>query len=216
MRKPGGLFAGIEGVAGIALAARRRTPHSDRPAGRGRGSPERMAGADVGGMRGADRVPGAAREGKARAGWLALVAAGLMLAAPAGAVQPDEMLEDPALEARAREISQELRCLVCRNESIDDSDAGLARDLRLLLRERLVAGDSDEAAVAYIVARYGEYVLLKPNASGGNLVLWLAGPLMLLLGGAVAVAMLRRRAQAGEMAALSPEDQARLEALLRE
>ena len=153
--------------------------------------------------------------GKARRRWLALVV-GLLLAGPAFAVQPDEMLKDPALEARAREISRELRCLVCRNESIDDSDAGLARDLRLLLRERMVAGDSDTAAVAYIVDRYGEFVLLRPNALGGNLLLWWAGPLMLLGGGAVAVAMLRRRSNAGEMAELSPEDQARLADLLRE
>ena len=152
--------------------------------------------------------------GKLRRGLTLVV--GLLLAGPVFAVQPDEMLKDPALEARAREISRELRCLVCRNESIDDSDAGLARDLRLLLRERLVAGDSDPAAVAYIVDRYGEFVLLRPNAAGGNLLLWWAGPLLLLGGGAVAVAMVRRRSKAGEMAELSPEDQARLAELLRE
>ena len=88
-----------------------------------------------------------------------LVFAALMLASPALAVRPDEILSDPALEARARVLSQGLRCLVCRNESIDESDADLARDLRVLLRERLVAGDTDEQAVAYIVARYGEFVL---------------------------------------------------------
>jgi len=137
-------------------------------------------------------------------------------AAPAFAVQPDEMLADPVLEARARDLSQGLRCLVCRNESIDDSDADLAHDLRVLLRERIAAGDSDQAAVDYIVARYGEFVLLKPTATGGNLLLWLAGPLMLLGGGAVAVAMLRSRSKGPEAADLSAEDQARLEALLRE
>lgn len=135
-------------------------------------------------------------------------------AAPSLAVQPDEMLKDAGLEARARAISQGLRCLVCRNESIDDSDASLAHDLRVVLRARLVAGDSDAQAVEYIVARYGEYVLLTPNAAGGNLLLWLAGPLMLLGGGAVALVMIRRRAQGGEAVALTPEDQARLAELL--
>ena len=152
--------------------------------------------------------------GKARWQRLALML-GLLLAGPAYAVQPDEVLKDPALEARAREISQGLRCLVCRNESIDDSDADLAHDLRVLLRERLVAGDTDAAAVAYIVDRYGEFVLLRPTATGGNLLLWLAGPLMLLGGGAVAVAMLRRRSREDEAAALSVEDQARLAELLQ-
>ena len=135
-------------------------------------------------------------------------------AAPVLAVQPDEMLKDAGLEARARAISQGLRCLVCRNESIDDSDASLAHDLRVLLRARLVAGDSDAQAVEYIVARYGEYVLLTPNGIGGNLLLWLAGPMMLLGGGAVALVMIRRRAQGGEALALTPEDQARLAELL--
>ncbi|MBC7476829.1 MAG: cytochrome c-type biogenesis protein CcmH, partial [Pseudorhodobacter sp.] len=102
--------------------------------------------------------------------WLFLF---LLLATPAFAVRPDEMLADPALEARARALSQELRCLVCRNENIDDSDADLAHDLRVLLRERLSSGDSDTAAMAYIVDRYGEYVLLNPPARGANLVLWL-------------------------------------------
>jgi len=107
-----------------------------------------------------------------------------LLASPLWAVQPDEVLDDPALEARARELSQGLRCLVCRNESIDESNASLARDLRILLRERLVAGDSDEEAVDFIVDRYGEYVLLNPQATGANWLLWGAGPLMLLLASA--------------------------------
>lgn len=140
----------------------------------------------------------------------------LLLATPALAVRPDEMLGDPALEARARDLSQGLRCLVCRNENIDDSDAGLARDLRLLVRERLTAGDTDEAAIAFIVDRYGEYVLLKPLATGANWLLWLAGPLMLLGGGAIAVVMVRQRATTAEPPPLTPEDQARLADLGRE
>ncbi len=103
------------------------------------------------------------------------------LSAPLGAVQPDEVLADTALETRARDISRELRCLVCRNENIDDSDAGLARDLRLLVRERLSAGDTDDETVAFIVARYGEFVLLKPRLGGANLILWAAGPVLLLV-----------------------------------
>ena len=114
-------------------------------------------------------------------------------ATPVWAVQPDEMLADPALESRARSISEGLRCLVCRNETIDDSDASLARDLRILLRDRLTAGDTDAQAVAFIVDRYGEYVLLNPTTSGANLILWLAGPAMLIVGAGVAALYLRRR-----------------------
>lgn len=148
----------------------------------------------------------------------ALAPLALALALTAGAlpaVEPDEMLADPALEARAREISRGLRCLVCRNESIDDSDAPLARDLRILLRDRLTAGDSDAAAVAFIVDRYGEYVLLRPPATGSALVVWLAGPVMLLGGGALALIMLRRRARADQPAPLTPEEEARLAEVLR-
>lgn len=141
----------------------------------------------------------------------------MICAGPAFAVQPDEVLKDPRLEARARDLSHNLRCLVCRNESIDDSNAALARDLRLLLRERLTAGDTDEQAVAYIVDRYGEYVLLNPTASGSNLILWLAGPLMLLAGFGIAVAGLQRRASTPEPeVGIGPEDRARLDKLLRE
>jgi cytochrome c-type biogenesis protein CcmH len=148
----------------------------------------------------------------------------LALAGPAAAVQPDEVLEDPALEARAREISKDLRCLVCRNESIDESNAALARDLRLLVRERLLAGDSDAEVVAYVVsgddsfAGYGEYVLLRPTASGSSLLLWLAAPLMLLGGLTIAGLYLRGRRGRGEpeAAPLSPDEARRLEALLRE
>ena len=123
-----------------------------------------------------------------------------LIAAPLWAVQPDEILDDPVLEDRARALSKGLRCLVCRNESIDESHAELARDLRLLVRERLVAGDSDDEAIAFIVARYGEYVLLRPNSSGSNLVLGLAGPGLLLLALGVAVLYVRRRGQ-GQLAA---------------
>ena len=142
----------------------------------------------------------------------------LLMALPALAVQPDEVLDDPALEARARELSKGLRCLVCRNESIDESNADLARDLRILLRERLVAGDSDEEAVAYIVARYGEYVLLRPTLTGSNLMLYAAGPLMLVLAGGIGFAYLRRRARAPSIheAALSQEEEDRLRRILEE
>jgi cytochrome c-type biogenesis protein CcmH len=149
-----------------------------------------------------------------RAGLLALV---LLAAAPADAVQPDEVLPDPALEARARALSQGLRCPVCRNESIDESHADVARDLRLVLRERLVAGDSDDEAVAFIVARYGEYVLLNPTTGGSNLLLWLAGPAMLGAGGLIAALYLRRRSRAGETTpeTLSEADARRLAELLK-
>jgi len=138
----------------------------------------------------------------------------LLLASPALAVRPDEVLSEPLLEARARALSVELRCLVCRNENIDDSDADLARDLRLLVRERISSGDTDAQAMAYIVDRYGEFVLLKPPARGANLVLWLAGPAMLLAGGAIALAMLRRRSLAIETVPLTDEDKARLAELV--
>lgn len=124
--------------------------------------------------------------------WLYLMLA-LSFAMPIHAVQPEEVLDDPALEARARDLSKELRCLVCRNQSIDDSGAPLARDLRLLVRERLVAGDSDQDAMAYIVDRYGEFVLLRPPLNAGNLALWFAGPVLLIIGGVIAVVFIHRR-----------------------
>ncbi len=136
-----------------------------------------------------------------------------MLAAPAFGVQPDEVLDDPALEARAREISVELRCPVCRNENIDDSNAGVARDLRLMVRERLLEGDSNAEVIEAVVARYGEYVLLKPDASGFNIVLWLAAPGLLLVAGGVAFVTIRRRAGSSETT-LSDEEEARLRELL--
>lgn len=140
----------------------------------------------------------------------------LMLATPVWAVQPDEVLDDPMLEARAREISKELRCLVCRNENIDSSDAGVARDLRLLVRERLVAGDSDAEVVDYVVDRYGEYVLLRPPWSAGNAILWLIGPLALIVGGAIAVMFLRRRSAPATVEGLSAEEEARLRDLTKD
>ena len=145
------------------------------------------------------------------------LAAALLSALPAVAVQPDEMLADPALEARARSISAGLRCLVCRNENIDDSNADLARDLRLLVRERLVAGDSDKQVVDYLVSRYGEYVLLNPTARGSNLLLWVAGPGALLIGLIGAGAYLRRRRSASEpaVAPLSEEEEKRLSEILK-
>ncbi|MBM1687994.1 cytochrome c-type biogenesis protein [Sulfitobacter geojensis] len=140
----------------------------------------------------------------------------MLIATPLWAVEPDEILDDPALEQRARELSKGLRCLVCQNESIDESNATLARDLRLLVRERLVAGDSDAAAVDYIVARYGEFVLLNPPVTGANWLLWGAGPLMLLLAGGVGFAYLRGRspARGRNEHPLSEAEQARLDDIL--
>ncbi len=146
---------------------------------------------------------------------MALVPAGLVLtASPALAVQPDEVLVDPALEARARAISRDLRCPVCQGEAIDDSNAPISRDLRLLVRERLVAGDNDTEVVDYIVARYGEFVLFNPRASGSGLIQWRAGPAMLLAGGALAFAVPRRRGQ--PEADLSEDERARLAELMKE
>ncbi len=146
--------------------------------------------------------------------WFLLFLA-LVIAAPAQAVQPDEILPDPLLEDRAREISKEIRCLVCRNESIDDSNAGLARDLRLLVRERLIAGDTDDQVRAYLVDRYGEFVLLRPTLTWANAVLWLAGPLVFLIGLLAAITYLRRRERAAPEA-LSADEKARLDALLKD
>jgi len=141
-----------------------------------------------------------------------LVAA--LFAGPALAVTPDEILADPALEARARAISEELRCLVCQNQSIDESDAELARDLRVLVRERLLAGDSDDEVIAFLVARYGEFVLLKPRFSARNLLLWGTPALALLAGGVFVVVAARRRRAAP--VPLSAEEQAELDRLLRD
>lgn len=137
------------------------------------------------------------------------------LASPAFAVQPDELLPDPALEARAREISQSLRCPVCQGENIDDSNATISRDLRILVRERLVAGDSNDQVIDFIVDRYGEFVLFEPRATGANWLLWLAGPAMLLLGGAMAAAFIRSRRNAPTSEALTAEEEARLREILK-
>jgi len=136
----------------------------------------------------------------------------LVLAGPALAVQPDEILPDPGLEARARAITRELRCVVCQSESIDDSNADIARDLRLLVRERIVAGDTDAEVVAFVVDRYGEFVLFRPPFNARNAALWLAGPLLLLVGGGIAFAFVHRKASAPEPSRtpLSPEEEARL------
>lgn len=135
---------------------------------------------------------------------------------PAIAVEPGEKLADPVLEERARELSKGLRCLVCRNESIDESNADLARDLRILVRQRLVAGDSDDEVVAYLVDRYGEYVLLNPTMRGANLLLWLAAPLALLLALGGAFYYIRRRSHTPDGADLSADEQARLDQILRD
>ena len=141
----------------------------------------------------------------------------LLVAMPSFAVEPDEILDDPVLEERARDLSAELRCLVCRNESIDESNAELARDLRLLVRERLLAGDTDDEVIAFLVERYGEYVLLRPSTSGSSILLWLAGPLMLLIAVGLGIGYIRGRKLATDpVEALSAEDQARLKALLKD
>jgi len=119
-------------------------------------------------------------------------------AAPAFAVQPDEMLKDPALEARARDISKNLRCLVCQGEDIDESNAGLAADIRKLVRERLTAGDSDKAVLDFIHDRYGDYVLMNPPVRPGTYLLWSAPFIVLCLGAAVAFAYIRRQSGRGE------------------
>ncbi|MFT4715925.1 MAG: cytochrome c-type biogenesis protein CcmH [Paracoccaceae bacterium] len=138
----------------------------------------------------------------------------LLLASPIWAVQPDEVLADPSQEARARVISKGLRCLVCRNESIDDSNAGLARDLRLLVRERITAGDDNDQVVSYVVARYGEYVLLKPKTTGSNLLLWASGPAMLLIAAGIGIGFIRRRRDSTPVA-LTEVETARLQELLK-
>jgi cytochrome c-type biogenesis protein CcmH len=144
---------------------------------------------------------------------LLLIAAAL----PARAIQPGEELADPALEARARALSREIRCLVCQNQSIDESEADLARDLRMILRERIKAGDSDAEVKAFMVARYGDYVLLDPPFKAGTLLLWLGPALMLLLGLGAAARYLRRpQRRAAEAPPLSADERRRLDELLTE
>ncbi len=141
----------------------------------------------------------------------------LSVAPNALAVQPDEVMADPVLEARARALSKELRCMVCQNQSIDDSDAPLARDLRLLVRERLKGGDTDQQVIDFLVVRYGEFVLLKPQMSWHTAILWLGPPTVLLAGALVLLLFARRRARGGltdaakpEGGILSPAEQAQL------
>ena len=138
------------------------------------------------------------------------------LAPPAIAVQPDEVLQDAALEKRARELSAQMRCLVCQNQSIDDSDAPLAKDLRVLIRERLVAGDSNTQVVDYLVSRYGEFVLLKPRLNANTIALW-AGPFLILLFGAFVVWRQRRStAVAAPETGLSDEERKQLRKILKD
>jgi cytochrome c-type biogenesis protein CcmH len=146
---------------------------------------------------------------------LLLILALLVSAAPAFAVNPDEMLADPALESRARAISAELRCMVCQNQSIDDSNAELAKDLRLLVRKRITAGDSDQQVVSYLVSRYGEFVLLKPRFEAKTLLLWGAPILLVLFGGLSLVIFARRYAGQPTGSALTVDEQARLSELLK-
>jgi cytochrome c-type biogenesis protein CcmH len=154
------------------------------------------------------------------AGMKAVLLAMALLLAPvsAGAVAVDQPLDDPALEARARALHKQLRCLVCQNQSIEDSNADLARDLRVLVRERLTAGDSDEEAIAFIVDRYGDWVLLKPPVKGETLPLWGAPVLVLWLGGLLVFVWFRRRRQTvpATSAELSADERRRIDALLED
>ena len=149
-----------------------------------------------------------------RAALLAALAS--VLSAPVAAVEPDEILADPGLEDRARAISKQLRCLVCQNQSIDDSDAPLARDLRIVVRERLTSGASDDEVIRFVAERYGDFVLLSPPFKGKTYALWLGPAAILLIGAAAVAAFLRRRRIAGpdEASALSEPDRARLDRLL--
>ena len=144
---------------------------------------------------------------------LAFVLLAFCLAWPAAAVEPDEILDDPVLERRARDISKNLRCLVCQNQSIDDSNADLARDLRIVVRERLVMGDSDNAVIRYIVARYGDYVLLDPPFKGSTYVLWI-GPGVIFACGALAVVLFFRRRRSLAPPPLTEEEARMVEDLM--
>jgi cytochrome c-type biogenesis protein CcmH len=139
----------------------------------------------------------------------------IAIATSALAVQPDEVLKDPSLEARARALSQQLRCMVCQNQSIDDSDAPLARDLRLLVRERLSTGDSDRQVMDFIVSRYGEFVLLKPVLQWHTALLWVLPPGLLLVGGAVLLVLSRRRQPLLANSTLTNAEQAKLAELVK-
>lgn len=153
--------------------------------------------------------------GRLRLRTLLMVLLVAALAAPAArAVQPDEMLAEPALEKRARDISGGLRCLVCQNQSIDDSDAPLAKDLRLLVRERIKAGDTDQQVLDYVVARYGDFVLLRPPFKRETLILWISPLLVLLIGIWLSRKVLRQRTAPGSEAPLTAEEKARLDDVL--
>ena len=143
----------------------------------------------------------------------ALVVLLALASAPTFGVQPDEVMKDPALEARARALSAELRCLVCQNELIDDSEAPLARDIRLLIRQRIKQGESNDAVHAYLVSRYGDFILLKPPFQADTLLLWLSPAIVLGLG--VAAALYARCRSPRATPALSPEEEARLAALTK-
>jgi cytochrome c-type biogenesis protein CcmH len=140
----------------------------------------------------------------------------LLQAAPALAVQPDEMLKDPALEMRARALSQELRCMVCQNQSIDDSEAPLAHDLRVLVRDRLKVGDSDKQVLDFVVSRYGEFVLLKPRFAWHNALLWAVPPGTLLIGAIMLLFSVRRRRVADAPPQLDENEQRKLAVMLHE
>jgi cytochrome c-type biogenesis protein CcmH len=147
---------------------------------------------------------------------LVLILCLLLVSIPAFAVEPDEMLKDPALEARARELSQQLRCMVCQNQSIDSSDAPLAHDIRVLVRDRLKRGDSNQQVIDYLVARYGEFVLLKPAFAWHNALLWAIPPGVLLIGAVALFVIARRRRAADAQAPLDEAEQRKLAAMLDE
>ena len=150
----------------------------------------------------------------------AFILAFLMICFPlvSYSVEPSEVLDDPILEERARNISKNLRCLVCQNESIDDSNASLAKDLRILVRERLIAGDSDEEVLIFIVDRYGEFALLKPRSDGSNLILWLSGPLMLLIALIITFSFIKSNynSQRGSSTVLSDHEKSELKKIFSE
>ena len=133
-------------------------------------------------------------------------------------VEPSEVLDDPVLEELARDISKDLRCLVCQNESIDESSATLAKDLRILVRERLLAGDNKDAVLKFIVDRYGEFVLLNPSSNGSNLILWLSGPLMLLIALIISFSFIKanQKLKRNTIIGLSDEEKKELEKIIRE
>ena len=152
--------------------------------------------------------------GFARGDGMALFVALLLACGPGHAVEPSEMLKDPALEVRARELGRALRCVVCQNQSIDDSAAEVAHDMRRAVRERLTAGDSDRQVMDYMVARYGDYVLLEPPFKPGTWALWLGGPLVLLVAGGALLLAARKRRVIATPAPLSEEERARVNSLL--